>query len=73
MSGFDSPVLVVGAGHVGLSLALGLAHHGIRSTIVEREESTSERSGLPKDEGRLESAVAAATGRVQAVRSQPRE
>jgi 2-polyprenyl-6-methoxyphenol hydroxylase-like FAD-dependent oxidoreductase len=47
MSESDNRVLVVGAGPVGLSLALGLAHHGIRSTIVERNASISERSKAP--------------------------
>ena len=28
-------VLIVGGGHVGLSFALLLAHHGIKSTLVE--------------------------------------
>src|ERR1700722_13211752 len=31
----ESPVLIVGGGPVGLSLALGLAHHGVRSTLFE--------------------------------------
>lgn len=47
MSESETPVLVVGAGPVGLSLALGLAHQGIRSTIVERDSSISERSKAP--------------------------
>jgi 2-polyprenyl-6-methoxyphenol hydroxylase-like FAD-dependent oxidoreductase len=31
----ESPVLIVGGGPVGLALALGLARHGVRSTIFE--------------------------------------
>jgi 2-polyprenyl-6-methoxyphenol hydroxylase-like FAD-dependent oxidoreductase len=31
----ESPVLIVGGGPVGLSLALGLARHGVRSTLFE--------------------------------------
>jgi hypothetical protein len=42
-----TPVAIVGAGPVGLSLALGLARHGVRSVLVEREESTSQRSKAP--------------------------
>jgi 2-polyprenyl-6-methoxyphenol hydroxylase-like FAD-dependent oxidoreductase len=33
----ESPVLIVGGGPVGLSLALGLARHGVRSTLFERK------------------------------------
>jgi 2-polyprenyl-6-methoxyphenol hydroxylase-like FAD-dependent oxidoreductase len=40
-------VLIVGAGPVGLSLALGLARHGVRSRIVEADASISERSRAP--------------------------
>lgn len=39
-----SPVVIVGAGPTGLSLALGLARHGTRSTLLEREPMTSEWS-----------------------------
>ncbi|CAM3691326.1 FAD-dependent oxidoreductase [Kibdelosporangium persicum] len=35
------PVLVVGAGPVGLSTALFLAHHGVRSLVVEKRDGTS--------------------------------
>ncbi len=31
------PVIIVGAGPVGLSLALGLARHGVRALVLERE------------------------------------
>jgi len=41
------PVAIVGAGPVGLSLAIGLARHGIRSIVVEKKPATSERSKAP--------------------------
>ncbi|GAB3698815.1 FAD-dependent monooxygenase [Nocardiopsis oceani] len=41
------PVVIIGAGPVGLSLALGLARHGVRSVLLERERTTSERSKAP--------------------------
>ena len=40
-------VAIVGAGPVGLSLALALARQGVRSTVLEREPGTSERSKAP--------------------------
>jgi 2-polyprenyl-6-methoxyphenol hydroxylase-like FAD-dependent oxidoreductase len=39
-----TPVAIVGAGPVGLALALGLARHGVRSVVFEREATTSEHS-----------------------------
>jgi|GEM_PF-2153036 len=33
----NAPVVIVGAGPVGLSTALGLAHHGVRSILIERD------------------------------------
>ncbi|MBE3000690.1 FAD-dependent monooxygenase [Nocardiopsis sp. HNM0947] len=41
------PVTIIGAGPVGLSLALGLARHGVRSVLLERALGTSERSKAP--------------------------
>lgn len=38
---FKTPVLIVGGGLNGLSTAVLLAHHGIRSTVVERHPGTS--------------------------------
>lgn len=40
----ESRILIVGGGPVGLSLALGLAHHGVRSVVVERERVPLEQS-----------------------------
>jgi len=42
-----APVAIVGAGPVGLSLALGLARQGVHSTVLERKRSTSEHSKAP--------------------------
>jgi 2-polyprenyl-6-methoxyphenol hydroxylase-like FAD-dependent oxidoreductase len=38
------PVAIVGAGPVGLALGLGLARHGVRSVVVEREPRLSRHS-----------------------------
>ena len=35
------PVAIVGGGPIGLSLALGLAHHGIRSVVIEADDAVS--------------------------------
>jgi FAD-dependent monooxygenase len=37
----DAPVVVAGAGPVGLVLALELSHHGVRSILVERRPATT--------------------------------
>jgi putative polyketide hydroxylase len=37
----EVPVLIVGAGPVGLASALALAHHGVRSMLVEKHAGTS--------------------------------
>lgn len=42
-----APVAIVGAGPVGLALAIGLARHGVRSVVVEKEDSTSRYSKAP--------------------------
>lgn len=41
------PVAIVGAGPVGLSLALGLARHGVRSVLVEKRPGLSRHSKAP--------------------------
>lgn len=43
----NAPVAIVGAGPVGLSLALGLARHGVPSVVFERKAATSEYSKAP--------------------------
>ena len=35
----DQQVLIAGGGHVGLSFALLLAHHGIASTLLEKNKA----------------------------------
>jgi 2-polyprenyl-6-methoxyphenol hydroxylase-like FAD-dependent oxidoreductase len=42
-----APVAIVGAGPVGLALALGLARCGVRSVLLEKEAATSEHSKAP--------------------------
>lgn len=42
-----TPVAIVGAGPTGLSLALGLARHGVRSVLIEKNTSTSKYSKAP--------------------------
>ncbi len=44
MEAFDAPVIVVGGGPVGYALALGLAHHGVRSILLEKEVAPSPQS-----------------------------
>jgi 2-polyprenyl-6-methoxyphenol hydroxylase-like FAD-dependent oxidoreductase len=43
----SEPVAIVGAGPVGLALALALARHGVRSVVVERRTAPSEHSKAP--------------------------
>src|SRR5260370_2788115 len=40
----ESPVLIVGGGPVGLALALGLARHGVRSTLFETKTAPDPHS-----------------------------
>lgn len=46
-AGSSAPVVIVGAGPVGLSLALGLARQGVRSIVLEKNTTTSELSKAP--------------------------
>jgi 2-polyprenyl-6-methoxyphenol hydroxylase-like FAD-dependent oxidoreductase len=41
------PIVIVGAGPVGLSLALGLARHGVQSVLVEKNAATRDKSKAP--------------------------
>ncbi|HSJ26034.1 MAG TPA: FAD-dependent monooxygenase [Longimicrobiales bacterium] len=43
----DVPVAIVGAGPVGLALALGLARHGVGSALLEQNDGTSRTSRAP--------------------------
>ncbi|MGK5685118.1 FAD-dependent monooxygenase [Actinoplanes sp. URMC 104] len=52
MSATRTPVLVVGAGPAGCVLALELAHHGVRSTVVERALRPPADPGLTLVSGR---------------------
>jgi 2-polyprenyl-6-methoxyphenol hydroxylase-like FAD-dependent oxidoreductase len=40
----ESPVLIIGGGPVGLALALGLARHGVRSTLFETKPAPDPHS-----------------------------
>jgi 2-polyprenyl-6-methoxyphenol hydroxylase-like FAD-dependent oxidoreductase len=40
----EAPILIVGGGPVGLSLALGLARHGVRSTLFEAKSEPDPHS-----------------------------
>ena len=42
-----SPVVIVGAGPVGLTLALALAQNGIQSVVLEKNDSTGAQSRAP--------------------------
>ncbi|MFG3289084.1 FAD-dependent monooxygenase [Streptomyces sp. NPDC048179] len=46
------PVLVVGAGPVGLTLAMELEHHGIQALLVERNNSTTQHPKMDVTNGR---------------------
>jgi 2-polyprenyl-6-methoxyphenol hydroxylase-like FAD-dependent oxidoreductase len=43
----DAPVVIAGAGPVGLALAVGLAHHGVRSVVFEEDPTLSQHSKAP--------------------------
>lgn len=48
----DAPVLIVGGGPVGMTLALALASHGTRSILVERNASTTRHPKMDLTNGR---------------------
>lgn len=47
MAAYSSSVLIAGAGPVGLALAIGLAHHGIRTLVLEEDSALSTHSKAP--------------------------
>ena len=40
----DAPVIIVGGGPTGLSLSLGLAHHGVANVVLERSDAPEDRA-----------------------------
>lgn len=49
---FDIPVLIAGGGPVGMTLALELARHGVRSLVVERNDTTTKHPKMDLTNGR---------------------
>ena len=45
-----TPVLIAGGGPVGMTLALELARHEIRSILVERNDTTTQHPKMGPDE-----------------------
>ncbi len=43
----DTPVVIAGAGPVGLALACALGHHGVRCTVLEEDAALSRHSKAP--------------------------
>jgi len=52
MSTIDIPVLIAGGGPVGMTLALNLAHYGVRSILVERNPTTTRHPKMDLTNGR---------------------
>lgn len=48
----DTPVFIAGGGPVGMMLALELAHHGVRSILVERNPTTTRSPKMDLTNGR---------------------
>jgi 2-polyprenyl-6-methoxyphenol hydroxylase-like FAD-dependent oxidoreductase len=48
----DAPVVIAGAGPVGMTLALELARHGVRSILVERNHDTTRHPKMDLTNGR---------------------
>ncbi|MGH2900832.1 MAG: FAD-dependent monooxygenase, partial [Solirubrobacteraceae bacterium] len=48
----ETPVLIAGGGPVGMTLALELASHGVRSLLVERNASTTRHPKMDLTNGR---------------------
>lgn len=49
---FDAPVLIAGGGPIGMTLALELARHGVRSILVERNPGTTQHPKMDLTNGR---------------------
>src|SRR5690554_6359124 len=49
---FNAPVLIAGGGPIGMTLALELARHGVRSIIVERNPGTTQHPKMDLTNGR---------------------
>ncbi|AZI35504.1 putative phenol monooxygenase [Caenibius tardaugens NBRC 16725] len=52
MNTFDTDVLIAGGGPVGMTLALELARHGVRSIVAERNTSTTDHPKMDLTNGR---------------------
>jgi 2-polyprenyl-6-methoxyphenol hydroxylase-like FAD-dependent oxidoreductase len=48
----ETPVLIAGGGPVGMTLALHLAHYGVRSIVVERNPATTQHPKMDLTNGR---------------------
>ncbi|AEG51589.1 2,4-dichlorophenol 6-monooxygenase [Sphingobium chlorophenolicum L-1] len=52
MNSASTQIFIAGAGPVGMTLALELAHHGVRSVIVERNATTTRHPKMDLTNGR---------------------
>jgi 2-polyprenyl-6-methoxyphenol hydroxylase-like FAD-dependent oxidoreductase len=52
MTNEQTPVFIAGAGPVGMTLALELARHGVRSTLVEQSDTTTKHPKMDLTNGR---------------------
>lgn len=49
---YDTPVLIAGGGPVGMTLALELAYHGVKSILIERNPTTTRHPKMDLTNGR---------------------